>query len=528
MSEYIQPENVQGVLEADVGTSIQQSSIAAEGAGNAFVPLQKKTIYEKSGVNAVFALLAVVLGYLLVKIGVYGTLGLGMTIWTVLLVGLTAAWLKVKKLKINRAGVGYFSLMAPIGLYFLLSDNTVLKSLALFLLPVIYTYAVYTAVGRRETNRLDGHFFRDMSAALFTFPFTGFPASPIILAGGLRKVRNVKKVWYFLLGMLIMLPLLYLVLSMLSFDSAFSNLLSALPDFWRIDKAEILKWFVGILLSFFLFGFLYQLIHKKQDSSVKNALLYDIVPGSLALGAVIPLLLIYVLFFFSQLTYFVSAFSGILPVEFTYAEYARKGFFELCTVSGINAFVLILLFLLTKRESQGHMAFRISMTLLSLCSAVLIVISLQKMLMYITVYSLTPLRVYTSWFMLFLMICFLAAMGKIWMPKLNVMKILVLSLVSMFLILCYADSDRLIASYNAGQYEAGISASLDEDTLRKLGASATSELIRVQKESYSEVVEEELLRREKFGSRDLWDFNLAAWQAENDLEAYWRDTEVLS
>ena len=527
MSEYTQPNNVQAVLETDIDAGIQ-TSVATEREGNAFVPLRKKTVYEKSGVNAVFALLAVVLGYLLVKIGLYGMLGLGMTVWILLLLGLTVAWMKVKKLTINRAGIGYFSLMAPIGLYFFLSDNMALKGLALFLLPVVYTYAVYTAVGRRETNRLDGHFFTDMSAALFVFPFTGFPASPVILAGSLKKVRNVKKVWYFLLGMLMMLPLLYLVLSMLSFDSAFSNLLSVLPDFWRIDKAEILKWIVGILLSFFLFGFLYQLIHKKRETSIKTASLHDIVPGSLALGAVIPLLLIYVLFFFSQLAYFVSAFSGILPVDFTYAEYARKGFFELCTVSGINAFVLTLLFLLTKRESQRHMAFRTSMTLLSLCSVILVVISLQKMLMYITVYSLTPLRVYTSWFMLFLMICFLAAMGKIWMPKLNVMKILVLSLVSMFLILCYADSDRFIASYNAGQYESGISASLDEETLRKLGASATPELIRVQRAKYSETVEKELLRRENFVSRDLWDLNLAVWQAENALEAYWKDSAMLS
>lgn len=505
-----------------------QGNMAADALENTFPPLVRKKAYETSGVNMLFALLAAVLGYLLLKTGLYGTLGLGMTLWIVLLLSLTVAWFKVKKISISRAGLAYLSLLLPLGLYFTLSDNSNLKCLALFLLPVIYTYAVYTAVGRRETNRLDGHFVKDLNAALFVLPFTGLPASPSIAAGSLKKVKNVKKVWYFLLGMVIMLPLLFLVLSMLSFDSAFSGLLAALPDLWQIDQVEIAKWLGGILLSFFLFGFLYQLIHKKQEKSIKREVLYDIVPGSLALGAVIPLLLVYVLFFFSQLAYFVSAFSGILPTEFTYAEYARKGFFELCTVSGINAAVMILLFLLTKRASQKTLAFRISMTLLSICSAVLIVISLQKMLMYITVYSLTPLRVYTSWFMLFLMIAFLAVTAKIWLPKLNIVKVLVLSLVSMFLILCYADTDRLIATYNAEQYTAGVSASLDEDTLWKLGASATPELIRVQQEKYSETVENELKRRERFGSRDLWDWNLAAWQADQALEIYWKETDTAS
>lgn len=503
-----------------------KSDMTAGVMASPFMPLQKKTVYEKSGVNVLFALLAAVLGYLLVQIGIYGSLGLGMSIWTLLLLVFTVAWLKVKKISINGAGVAYFAVMVPLGFYFVVSDNTVLKSLAFFLLPVVYAYAVYTAVGRRQAKRLDGGLIRDLNASLFVFPFTGFPASPSIVAGSLKKVKNVKKVWYFLLGTAIMLPLLFLVLNMLTFDSAFSGLLAALPDLWQIDQTEVLKLVIGIVLSFFLFGFLYQVIHKKQEPRVQGEILYDIVPGSLALGAVIPLLLIYLLFFFSQLAYFVSAFSGILPADFTYAEYARKGFFELCTVSGINIFVLILLFVLTKRGSQKTMAFKITMTLLSLCSTILIIISLQKMFLYITVYNLTPLRVYTSWFMLFLMICFVAVTVKIWRQKLNVVKVLVISLTTMFLILCYADTDRLIVSYNIEQYQTGVSESLDEETLRKLGASATPALTEIQKGKYSETVEQELRRRERFGPRDLWDWNFARWQANQALDLYWSESDT--
>ncbi|MFZ3102315.1 MAG: DUF4153 domain-containing protein [Desulfitobacteriaceae bacterium] len=52
----------------------------------------------------------------------------------------------------------------------------------------------------------------------------------------------------------------------------------------------------------------------------------------IVLSALTALNLVFIVYFLSQLTYLFSAFNNRLPELMTYAEYARRGFFELCTV----------------------------------------------------------------------------------------------------------------------------------------------------------------------------------------------------
>ena len=49
---------------------------------------------------------------------------------------------------------------------------------------------------------------------------------------------------------------------------------------------------------------------------------------------------VYLLYLFSQSAYFFSAFRGLLPEEFTVAEYARRGFFEMSVIAVINFIVV--------------------------------------------------------------------------------------------------------------------------------------------------------------------------------------------
>ena len=50
-----------------------------------------------------------------------------------------------------------------------------------------------------------------------------------------------------------------------------------------------------------------------------------------------------------------SALAGKLPEAFTYAEYARRGFFELCQVSVWNLCILIMSDLFTSRKDKQFM-----------------------------------------------------------------------------------------------------------------------------------------------------------------------------
>ncbi len=60
----------------------------------------------------------------------------------------------------------------------------------------------------------------------------------------------------------------------------------------------------------------------------------------------------------SQLAYFFSAFSGMLPEGqgFTSAAYARRGFFELTAIAAVNILLLLLVLLLAKRGPTGRIS----------------------------------------------------------------------------------------------------------------------------------------------------------------------------
>lgn len=75
-------------------------------------------------------------------------------------------------------------------------------------------------------------------------------------------------------------------------------------------------------------------------------------PNAMVYAAVTPICILYVLFFVSQFPYFLGGFTGELAEGFTYAEYARKGFFELCAVCCINFAVIGIMSFMAKQCSE--------------------------------------------------------------------------------------------------------------------------------------------------------------------------------
>jgi hypothetical protein len=84
----------------------------------------------------------------------------------------------------------------------------------------------------------------------------------------------------------------------------------------------------------------------------------------------------------------------------TYAEYARRGFFELVTVAALLLPLLLLLHWLLRREEPGReRGFRILAGALLALLFMVMASALQRMWIYQQQYGLTELRVYTTAFM---------------------------------------------------------------------------------------------------------------------------------
>jgi hypothetical protein len=181
---------------------------------------------------------------------------------------------------------------------------------------------------------------------------------------------------------------------------------------------------------------------------------------------------VFVTYFITMAAYLFSAFGGELPTSYTYAQYARKGFFELCAVATINLALLAFTYLLARRQIREYPPFlRVLTGFISLCTSLLILTAMSKMLLYIGTYGLTRLRIYTLWFMVLLLLVFLVLL--VWHIKsFKLGRILVIIPLVCSLALFLTNTDGIIARYNVGQYLSGNTAEIDAQTLAYLSDGA--------------------------------------------------------
>ncbi len=82
-------------------------------------------------------------------------------------------------------------------------------------------------------------------------------------------------------------------------------------------------------------------------------------PRSTVLTALFVLCAVYLLFISMQAKYLFGAFWGALPEGFSYSEYARQGFFELCRVAAINIVILLAANVMSRAQAAENCLLRV-------------------------------------------------------------------------------------------------------------------------------------------------------------------------
>jgi hypothetical protein len=336
-------------------------------------------------------------------------------------------------------------------------------------------YWVYTVC--RDNGKIDRFFLFDMYKAILIMPFSGFAKAPKAIAYSASKSRHSKNIKLAIIGLIFTMPLTALVASLLiSADSGIEHIMSFL--FGSIHEnvfSTLMQFFMGIPIAFYIFGMLYSNVRKEKaevltktecEQKIKKIRL---TPNMVMYSAVTPICFLYCMFFISQLQYFFSAFMGQLPDNYSFAEYARKGFFELCAIAIINLIVLSVINLFSKNTGESKpVMLKIYSVVLSIFTVLIIITALSKMIMYISEYGLTQLRVYTSWFMILLAIIFILILINQFKYHFNFIKYIIISFVVMFSILCFSNVDGIISKYNINMYNAGQLKELDVEALCNL------------------------------------------------------------
>ena len=430
-----------------------------------------------------FALLA--LGYLVCRFQIHDWPLLGL-VYGLIFYGLTAWHFR------GRAGRRAWGVWA-VGLLFLLAhlltDNGPVRFFARWLALLLWGYGVYCAGGNSAEDRLGDMFAAEFFKANVLMPFSKLGAFfTAAFSGGRRSW--LKTALLLLLGLGLALVPVLLVVNLLQYDAAFSKLLEDI--FSENLPQAVFDRLLYLLLAVAMAAFLMSCLCGSREHRMGRVLDRESVaafrirrrflPLIVSAAMLLPLLLLYGLFFFSQWPLYTSAFTGALPQGYTYADYAREGFFQLCAVCAINGLLYLFVSLFTKK-GQGEGVRKALLTVLCLCSLILAATAFSKMVLYVRTYGLTPKRVYASWGMILLVIAFLLALLGAYWKKLNVTRALCGLFAGMFGLLCLVDTNALIADYNVRAYEQGRLEMVDTGVFWDMGDSAAPAAARLVDDS---------------------------------------------
>ncbi len=466
------------------------------------VPSAKPVDFKRPDLG--FAIAMSVCGFLYWNLIRFESLGAGVTIFATILCIVSGVYLQANGMRQTKESLLYLAVVALSAGNFFLFDNVEIKALNFLFLSLAFVYWVAASTGRRLEGRLSAGIIGDGINQLLLVPFHNFNCGYLGLKNRSGSDKRSRGILHALLGILIFLPVLMIVISLLmNADAAFEHLVSSIRISISADILDIImQMLLGIPVACYLFGLVYGNLHNRHvehitlDSIERAWATFRFLPGITVYSALTVLNGVYLVFFLSQTAYLFSAFGDQLPEAMTYAEYARRGFFELCTVAGINLGVIGAAHLLTNRGEGAQdppKALKVETLVLCVFTVLLMATALSKMALYINYYGLTQLRVYTTWFMLVLFIMFVIVILRQF-KRFNGTKIAAISFIVCFLFLCYANVDGFIAKYNIDRYLHGSLESVDVMALGQLSDAAILPMFDLYGKTRDEELKVELRR----------------------------------
>lgn len=228
---------------------------------------------------------------------------------------------------------------------------------------------------------------------------------------------------------------------LLKSDVIFSKMFSDL-----IKSADLINIFgilitimIGFTCAYAVFGSLCKYdLNKETTRKVK---VYNPVIGITFTSMVS---LVYVVYSGIQIAYLFMRIESGLPENVTYAEYARSGFWELLFVSIIN-FIIVLL---CNCLFEENIALKITLTIISGCTFIMIFSAAYRMGMYINVYHLTLLRILVIWGLIVIAFIMLGTIVNIYKKKIPLFRFIIFVVSILYICLSFSRPDEIIARYN--------------------------------------------------------------------------------
>ncbi|WP_174615587.1 DUF4153 domain-containing protein [Virgibacillus ihumii] len=330
----------------------------------------------------------------------------------------------------------------------------------IFLLRMAAKIGQGVAYSTRFCNRLFNQLFRNMNKS---------------------TSQTVKRV---MLGFLIGIPLIGVITGLLmSADAVFKDIVLHLPKFiFDLNLELIFRTVAALIFTFLFFGILQVLrntrrlpIQMKRDlENGKSAISWN---GVTAVTILVLLNAVYALFAVIQFTYF---FGDGLQAGYSYAEYARRGFFELVLVTLINWTILICCLKLVREQgAKLKLVLKLMYSLLIIVSGVMLVSAYQRLSMYEAAYGFTMDRILAHAFMIFLIVVFTYTFIRVWLERLALLHFYLIAGLMFYTALNVMHIEQIIVNENLERFEE--SGKIDIHYLNSLSYTGVEGLIELYK-----------------------------------------------
>lgn len=465
------------------------------------------TLFTK--LDKAFAATIMIVGFLYWNLIPLASLGAGVSIFALILCTVAFYYLKRSGLHQTKESILWLGIIAISAANFAIFDNNITKSFNFIFLSCSFVYWVCLTARSRLDVKLSIYIIGDMVNQLLIIPFYNFSSCFSALKHGVSKNKHGKSFLNALIGILVIFPIIALVISLLiAADAAFESFAAQIHFSLSSDMVEyLIQLILGIPVALYIYGLVYgnryarHTKHMTLKSVEKNAFALKFAPKITVYSALTALNAIYLVFFFAQASYLFSALAQNIPVSMTYAEYARRGFFELCTISGINLVIIAVAYLIINRKSGNDDNYRndgkapkmLRYETVSLClfTLMLIITAVSKMAMYINYYGLTQLRLYTTWFMIIMLIIFIIITVRQF-NNFNASKLIIISFIIGFMLLSYGNIDGMIAKYNIDRFTAGTLKAVDVQALDELSDAAVPYIYKLYQETDDAILKNQL------------------------------------
>lgn len=346
----------------------------------------------------------------------------------------------------------------------------------------------------------------------------GRAASAIALIGRVQSHVKHRDMWLRVSkGLIIAAPVLVIFGILFSHaDLAFSQFIKG---FVNITISERMMQHIVLLIFAFAaaLSFLSYIFFPKQvepESAHKGSIAATQpdrgIEVMVFLGLIFALFLMFIGF---QITYLFGGEASVASAGFTYAEYARRGFWELLVVAMLSLLALLASEKYAGIESKRDRRFLIPAIILIVEVGIIIASAFKRLSLYIDAYGMTMPRFYAAGFIILLSALFILLAVKFIKSKSEQFFAFgaLLSIATFLIAVNFANPDSFIAKFNLNQYIK--TGKIDVVYAGQLSADAEPWKIELYKKLEGE--DKEVLRGSLQKQKDKLQKNSADWQSAN-------------